>query len=146
MIGLDEWWAGGEHLPEGAFTRAGGDLDAPAVTWLHGFPMSSWDWAKLHAALGPGRRDVSLDFLGFGASEKPRRHRRLTEPDDPQRGVSPTEFDEMVRDLHTEAPSTATAERDPTADASPEDLVLKDDKAKRDKPKRPRNKRHGRSR
>jgi pimeloyl-ACP methyl ester carboxylesterase len=74
VIGLDEWWAGGEHLPEGAFTRADGDLDAPAVTWLHGFPMSSWDWAKLHAALGPGRRDVSLDFLGFGASEKPRRH------------------------------------------------------------------------
>jgi pimeloyl-ACP methyl ester carboxylesterase len=74
VIGLDEWWAGGEHLPEGAFTRVDGDLDAPAVTWLHGFPMSSWDWAKLHAALGPGRRDVSLDFLGFGASEKPRRH------------------------------------------------------------------------
>jgi pimeloyl-ACP methyl ester carboxylesterase len=74
VIGLDEWWAGGERLPEGVFMRADGDLDAPAVTWLHGFPMSSWDWAKLHAALGPGRRDVSLDFLGFGASEKPRRH------------------------------------------------------------------------
>jgi pimeloyl-ACP methyl ester carboxylesterase len=74
VIGLDEWWAGGERLPEGVFMRADGDLEAPAVTWLHGFPMSSWDWAKLHAALGPGRRDVSLDFLGFGASEKPRRH------------------------------------------------------------------------
>jgi pimeloyl-ACP methyl ester carboxylesterase len=74
VIGLDEWWAGGDHLPEGAFTRADGDPEAPAVTWLHGFPMSSWDWAKLHAALGPGRRDVSLDFLGFGASAKPRRH------------------------------------------------------------------------
>ena len=72
MIGLDDWWAGGERLPEGVFTRADGGADAPAVTWLHGFPMSSWDWAKLHAALGPGRRDVSLDFLGFGASEKPR--------------------------------------------------------------------------
>lgn len=74
MIGLDEWWAGGERLPEGVFTRADGDPDAPAVTWLHGFPISSWDWAKLHAALGPGRRDVTLDFLGFGASAKPRKH------------------------------------------------------------------------
>ncbi len=62
--------------------------------------------------------------------------------------VSPREFEEMVRDLHADAPpaSTATAERDPAADADPEDLVLKDDKAKRDKQKRPRNKRHGRAR
>jgi pimeloyl-ACP methyl ester carboxylesterase len=28
----------------------------------------------LHAALGPGRRDITLDFLGFGASAKPHRH------------------------------------------------------------------------
>jgi SecD/SecF fusion protein len=80
-------------------------------------------------------------------AEKERRARRLTQPDDPQRGVSQTEFQEMVRDLHVEAPPTATAERDPTADLDPEDLVLKDDKAKRaPKPKRPRNRRHGRSR
>jgi hypothetical protein len=52
----------------------------------------------------------------------------------------------MVRDLHVEAPPTATAERDPSADLAPEDLVLKDDKPKAPKPKRPRNKRHGRSR
>jgi SecD/SecF fusion protein len=77
---------------------------------------------------------------------------RLTEPESPDRSVSQREFDEMVRDLHVDAPttSTATAERedepDPTADAAPEDVVMKDDKPKRDKPKRPRNKRHGRSR
>jgi SecD/SecF fusion protein len=84
------------------------------------------------------------------APNERRSQRRLTEPDAPDRGVSRQEFDEMVRDLHVDAPpaSTATAERDrdPAADADPEDLVLKDDKAKRDKPKRPRNKRHGRSR
>jgi SecD/SecF fusion protein len=82
-------------------------------------------------------------------AEKERRARRLTQPDDPQRGVSQTEFQEMVRDLHAEAPPTATAEaeRDPAADLDPEDLVLKDDKAKRPpKAKRPRNRRHGRSR
>lgn len=79
-------------------------------------------------------------------SEKENRRRRITEPDDPARGVSPTEFDEMVRDLHADAPPTATAERDPTADLDPEDLVLKDDKPKREKSRRPRNKRHGRAR
>jgi SecD/SecF fusion protein len=82
-------------------------------------------------------------------AEKLRPGRRITEPEDPQRGVSQTEFEEMVRDLHVDAPPqrTATAERDPTADLDPEDLVLKDDKAKRDKAnKRPRNRRHGRSR
>lgn len=72
MTTLDAWWAGGRRLDNGIFTRADGDADAPAVTWLHGFPTSSWDWAPLLAALGPGRRDVTLDFLGFGASAKPR--------------------------------------------------------------------------
>jgi SecD/SecF fusion protein len=98
--------------------------------------------------------------------EKRRASRRLTAPDDPQRAVSKTEFDEMVRDLHPDAPGagTATAERepnpdpeptpapapepepkqDPAADLLPEDLVLKDDKAERAKQRRTRNKRHGR--
>ena len=75
--------------------------------------------------------------------------RRITEPQDPALGVSKTEFDEMVRDLHVDAPPTVTAESepDPAADLDPEDLVLKDDKKpKTPKPKRPRNRRHGRSR
>jgi SecD/SecF fusion protein len=86
------------------------------------------------------------------APAESRRARRITEPESPDRGVSKQEFDEMVRDLHADAPpaTTATAdrerERDPAADADPEDLVLKDDKTKREKPKRPRNKKHGRSR
>lgn len=51
--------------------REGAD---PLVVYLHGFPSSSYDWWRLldsereHAALG-------FDFLGFGLSEKPRRHR-----------------------------------------------------------------------
>ncbi|WP_354697983.1 Haloalkane dehalogenase [Paraconexibacter sp. AEG42_29] len=61
-------------MENGTFTRADGPADAPVVTWLHGFPTSSWDWAPLHQALGAGRRDVTLDFLGFGASAKPRGH------------------------------------------------------------------------
>ena len=88
-------------------------------------------------------------LVDVAPAEKERPGRRITEPEDPSRGVSKTEFDEMVRDLHVDAPPTATAERerDPAADLDPEDLVLKDDKPKRaPKPKRPRNRRHGRSR
>jgi SecD/SecF fusion protein len=85
--------------------------------------------------------------------------RRITTPDDPDRGVSQSEFQQLVQDIaHETAPASVaskTKERakkpepepepeDLTADAQPEDLVLKDDK--RDKPKRPRNKRHGRPR
>ncbi len=90
--------------------------------------------------------------IDVAPAESRRSRGRLTEPESPDRTVSQREFDEMVRDLHVDAPttSTATAERehepDPAADAAPEDVVMKDDKTKRDKPKRPRNKRHGRSR
>jgi SecD/SecF fusion protein len=90
-------------------------------------------------------------LVDVAPSDKQRPGRRITQPEDPALGVSKTEFDEMVRDLHVDEPraSTATADRaqrDPAADADPEDLVLKDDKPKREKQKRPRNKRHGRSR
>jgi SecD/SecF fusion protein len=90
--------------------------------------------------------------------------RRITSPDDPERGVSQTEFQQMVEDIsHETAPTrvaSKTKEReadaepapappepepeDLAADARPEDLVLKD--TKRERPKRSRNKRHGRPR
>jgi SecD/SecF fusion protein len=82
-------------------------------------------------------------LVDLAPQEKEPAQRRLTQPDDPQHGVSQDEFQEMVRDLHVDAPPTATTQRDPSADLDPEDLVLKDDKPKRaPKPKR----RHGRSR
>jgi SecD/SecF fusion protein len=100
--------------------------------------------------------------------------KRLTTPDDPEQRVSQSEFDDMVRDIQHVAPASPAAtktrgrrarteereqepqaepeqpqrepepEPDPTADARPEDLVLKDS-PKRPQPKR-RNKRHGRPR
>jgi SecD/SecF fusion protein len=78
--------------------------------------------------------------------QKKRSERRLTEPELPGQAVSASEFQEMVREIHE--PVITKAEPDPTADALPEDLVLKDDAKKRDKQKRrqPRNKRHGRAR
>ena len=104
-----------------------------------------------------GLRDDGQRRDGRRRAEGEARARRgaCTQPDDPAQGVSqPASSSEMVRDLHAdEAPTrTATAEReepaprDPAADLDPEDLVLKDDKPKRQKPKRPRNRKHGRRR
>ncbi len=47
----------------------------PPVFFLHGFPSSSWDWAKVEPLLAKRFRLGYLDFLGFGASSKPSRHR-----------------------------------------------------------------------
>ena len=102
--------------------------------------------------------------------ERRRGARRLTAPDDPQRQVSREEFDEMVRDLEVEErPAAAPARRphrqataveepergavrmpepepgDGAADARPEDVVMPDD-ARRERERRPRNRRHGRPR
>ncbi|HEX4563971.1 MAG TPA: protein translocase subunit SecF, partial [Solirubrobacteraceae bacterium] len=107
---------------------------------------------------------------------KRRRTRRgsLIAPEEPGQQLSRDEFQELVRDLDVEeqaAPARATraaveerveeqddemgraradrsetAERDPAADLTPEDLVLKDSPKAREKRRRPRNRRHGRSR
>ncbi|MEI2702103.1 MAG: protein translocase subunit SecD [Baekduia sp.] len=74
-----------------------------------------------------------------------KRRQRLTSPDDPERSVSQDEFAAMVADIAdtaTEAPARGAD------DATPEDLVMKDEPRKPPKPKRPggRNKRHGRPR
>jgi SecD/SecF fusion protein len=80
--------------------------------------------------------------------ERTRRGRRLTEPEQPGQAVSASEFQEMVRDLHHDAP-VATKERDPAPDPkrdlSPDEVVMPQE-PKRDKQKRARNKRHGRNR
>jgi SecD/SecF fusion protein len=105
-----------------------------------------------YATAGHG---ITVDPKGPG-----RPSRRLTTPDDPERGVSQSEFQQLVQDIsHETAPGPVAAktkerekepepepepEVDTTADARPEDLVLKDNK--RDRAKRPRNKRHGRPR
>lgn len=45
----------------------------PALVLLHGFPTWSYDYAALVAEL-PDLDIVTLDFLGYGASDKPRDH------------------------------------------------------------------------
>ncbi len=86
-------------------------------------------------SVGGASTEVNVD-----ADNKPRK--RLTSPDDPNRGVDRAEWDSLVRDLHADAPPPV---RDEAADLLPEDLVLKDEPKPR-APKRPRNSRHGRKR
>ncbi len=46
--------------------------DKPVVVLLHGFPTSSWDWAPIWDALADRYHLVTMDFLGFGFTDKPR--------------------------------------------------------------------------
>ena len=77
---LDAWLAGGERvevdIPGGrryrVFARVLGD--GPWLTCIHGFPTSSWDWAKVAPALAQRHSLLVLDLLGFGDSDKPVGH------------------------------------------------------------------------
>ncbi len=48
--------------------------EAPTVLLLHGYPSSSYDFRKVLPHLS-GQAWVTMDFLGFGLSDKPRPHR-----------------------------------------------------------------------
>ncbi|OBK78814.1 hypothetical protein A5651_02090 [Mycobacterium sp. 1274761.0] len=51
-----------------------GDGDDPIILLLHGYPSSSFDYRSVVPRL-EGRAWLTLDFLGFGLSDKPRPHR-----------------------------------------------------------------------
>jgi len=77
--GIEEWWSSGESLTvrlgqddRRIFARRMGS--GPAMTLLHGFPSSSYDWARVAPALAARHALLLPDFLGFGASEKPAEH------------------------------------------------------------------------
>jgi hypothetical protein len=104
-------------------------------------------------------------------AQKRKRTRRgsIIAPEEPGEQISREEFQELVRDLDVEGQPAGTdgrsasagvaqrtpvadpdedvvEHRDPAADLAPEDLVLKDEPKPREKRRRPRNRRHGRSR
>src|SRR5271166_7082957 len=71
-----EWRDGGRLRPTRAgdvFVRSGSGT-GPTVLLLHGYPSSSYDFRQVVAQLS-GRAWVTMDFLGFGLSDKPRPHR-----------------------------------------------------------------------
>jgi SecD/SecF fusion protein len=99
------------------------------------------------------------------------RRGRITAPEEPGEQISRDEFQELVQDLDVDAepqkqkqrgraavaqrpavqeqpeqPAAPAETRDPAADLTPEDLVLKEAPKRRERTTRPRNKRHGRSR
>jgi len=55
-------------------SSAGGPGTGATVLLLHGFPSSSYDFREVTQRLGD-RAWLTLDFLGFGLSDKPRPHR-----------------------------------------------------------------------
>jgi pimeloyl-ACP methyl ester carboxylesterase len=74
---LNSWLSSGARVrPSGTahklFVRQEGPHDGKPVTLFHGFPASSFDWAGVVPELaGRGYRVTTLDFLGFGSSDKP---------------------------------------------------------------------------
>ncbi len=79
MSTIEQWWAEGETLSLDAgggrhaiFLRREGS--GPFLTALHGFPSSSYDWARVAPALARERTLLMPDLLGYGASAKPREH------------------------------------------------------------------------
>jgi SecD/SecF fusion protein len=157
---------GGETLKDFAFALAVGIASgayssvfiAPPVLmhWKEGERV--WRQRRKRVAAANGGVVPAYATAAGGAAtevepEAPKQPRkRLTAPDDPNRTVGREEFDELVADLglepDTARSATATAEPDEPAagsgaDLTPEDLVMKDD-PKTPKPKRPRNRRHGR--
>lgn len=51
-----------------AFRRRG---QGPVVLVLHGFPTWSYDYAEVANDLARDHDVITLDFLGYGASDKP---------------------------------------------------------------------------
>ncbi|MEP6344024.1 MAG: alpha/beta hydrolase [Maricaulaceae bacterium] len=57
-----------------AFTDHGPQLaDTPTIVLLHGVPTSSWMYRKVVPSLQLNMRVITVDHLGYGSSEKPKR-------------------------------------------------------------------------
>jgi len=109
--------------------------------WKEREPIYAKRAARIVGELGfvPAYAGGVADVAPARAPEGPRR--RITEPVQPDQ-VSQAEFDALVRDLHDEPPAATAA---PVAAAAPA-REAGPPKPKRDKPKKPRNRRHGRAR
>lgn len=55
------------------FYREAGDIDAPVILLLHGFPTSSHMFRDLIPALADRYRVIALDLPGFGQTKAPPR-------------------------------------------------------------------------
>ncbi|MDX1635579.1 MAG: alpha/beta hydrolase [Marinobacter sp.] len=74
----DQWFQLGQfHDINGhrLFVVDEGDPGQDTLLLIHGFPTSSWDWHHIRPRLRQRYRLVAPDMLGFGFSDKPRKHR-----------------------------------------------------------------------
>ncbi|HEY4177608.1 MAG TPA: alpha/beta hydrolase [Kofleriaceae bacterium] len=76
MISAQDWIAGGHRFaaPDGYsyFYRHDGIENASTVVLFHGFPTWSYDWVNIASELSRDHQVIAPDFLGYGASDKPR--------------------------------------------------------------------------
>jgi len=80
LPGIEDWRRRGHFVEFGphrvfCIDSAPDDRALPALLLVHGFPTSSWDFAKIWPRLAARFRVLAADLLGFGFSSKPRRHR-----------------------------------------------------------------------
>jgi pimeloyl-ACP methyl ester carboxylesterase len=106
-----EWRDGGRFLETGTgkvFVRSAQGA-GPTVLLLHGYPSSSYDYRMVIPHLS-GRSWVTLDFLGFGLSDKPRPHRYslLEQADIVQTVVADAVSDPVVLVAHDMGTSVTT--------------------------------------
>jgi SecD/SecF fusion protein len=166
---------GGETLSDFAIALLVGTISGTySSVFIASQVLTAWKerepvYRRRHAIVAAENGGVVPPYADQGVSTGPidvepsaprRRRGRLTSPDDPSQGVSRDEFDEMVRDLHADPRQARTAVQEPeprpspepteqagaerAPDADPSELYMKDDGSK--KPRKPRNKRHGRNR
>jgi SecD/SecF fusion protein len=145
-------------------------IAGPVLThWKEREPTYKAREARIRAQFGGQVPAYAVATAGapvdVAPSEKQRRRDRLTQPVDPSQGVSREEFDEMVRDLgiEEEQPQPAAAARgsrpaggrrarsrgngNPPAGENPgAQPPRQGDEGDGEKPKKPRNRRHGRPR
>ncbi|MGH2840414.1 MAG: protein translocase subunit SecD, partial [Solirubrobacteraceae bacterium] len=157
---------GGETLRDFAFALLVGTISGTySSVFIAGPVLTAWKerepvYRRRHARIAAENNGVVPAFAtsaaGAPADIEPEHKRRglrkerITAPDDPERGVSRDEFEEMVRDLHVDPapkakaaaratradePAPAPAPEPPpaaprtdgdAADATPEDLVMPD--------------------
>lgn len=106
-----QWRDGGRLLSTAAgqvFVRSAPG-DGPTILLLHGYPSSSYDYRGIVPHLA-GHAWVTLDFLGFGLSDKPRPHRYslFEQADVVQTVVAETTSGPVVLIAHDMGTSVAT--------------------------------------
>jgi SecD/SecF fusion protein len=147
---------GGETLKAFAFALLVGTISGTySSVFIAGPVLTKWKerepvYRRREAAIAAENDGVVPAYATASAAveveqkKRARRSERLTAPDDPERGVSREEFEELVRDLHVDPPAggrSASAVKpkpkpkpaappkrkiDPSADALPEDVVMPD--------------------